>query len=284
MYDPFAAGPHRFEQATIDVNDANRGRVFPVETWTPIGVERPPLVIYSHYSGGHRRAAMFLAAHLASHGYVVAAPDHWEVVTRADLPTDRAARIDAIIRNRVPDIRLLINHFDHDSVGLAGHSFGGWAVLATPEVDDRVGSIVSMGPGGNEDPRPGILPVKLTFRWSHPVPTLFIAGEDDVPIPLDGVREIFDRAPEPKRMFVLRRADHQHFLDDVEGAHEAVRRANFPAEAAWIPAAMRPVAELMPGERAHSFVRGPTLAHFDATLRGVPEAREFLDAADPFLG
>jgi hypothetical protein len=126
--------------------------------------------------------------------------------------------------------------------------------------------------------------VKLTFAWPHPVPSLFIAAEDDVPIPLDGLRGIFDRAPEPKRLVVLRRADHQHFLDDVEGAHEAVRHANFPGDAAWIPAAMRPVAELMPGEQAQSFVRGLALAHFDATWRGVQGARDFLDGLGSFLG
>ena len=36
-----------------------------------------------------------------------------------------------------------------------------------------------------------------------------------------------------------------------------------------IPAAMRPMAELASGERAHAFVRGLTLAHMDATLRGL---------------
>src|ERR1700732_4598062 len=36
-----------------------------------------------------------------------------------------------------------------------------------------------------------------------------------------------------------------------------------------IPAAMRPMAELPSGERAHAFVRGLTLAHMDATLRGL---------------
>jgi predicted dienelactone hydrolase len=33
-----------------------------------------PLIIFSHHSGGHRRKATFLCAHLASHGYAVAAP------------------------------------------------------------------------------------------------------------------------------------------------------------------------------------------------------------------
>ena len=284
MYDPQAKGPHAVDVETVEVEDAKRGRRIPLETWSPRDVEHPPLVIYSHFSNGHRLAATFLCSHLAAHGYLVAAAEHWEVVARDDLPKERAARIETVIANRVPDIRLLMDRFGRDAVGLAGHSLGGWTVLATPEVDDRPASIVAMGAGGSENPRPGILPVKLTFKWRHPVPALFIAAEDDVPIPLEGLRETFARAPEPKRLVVLRRADHQHFLDDVEGMHEAVRRASFPEEAVWIPAAMRPMAELMPGEEANRLVRGLVLAHFDATLRGLEVAREFLDAAGPYAG
>lgn len=275
-YDPFARGPHRVDVQTSEIRDEARSRTFPVETWIPEGATSAPLVLYSHFSGGHRRAATFLCTHLASHGYLVAAMDHSEVAARDQLPTERAARIEAIIAARVPDIKLLMDHFGRNAVGLAGHSFGGWTVLAVPEVDARVASIVAMGPGGSDNPRPGILPVKLTFRWLLAIPTLFLAAEDDVPIPLDGVLETFARAPEPKRLFILRRADHQHFLDDVEGMHESVRRARFPDEAAWIPAAMRPIAELASGEQAHLFVRGLTLAHFDATLRRLETAERFL--------
>lgn len=110
------------------------------------------------------------------------------------------------------------------------------------------------------------------------MPVLYLAAEDDVPIPLDGVRELFDRTPAPRRMFVLRRADHQHFLDDVEGEHEALRAMTLPGEAAWIPAAMRPMSELCPGSQAHDFVRGLTLAHLDATLRESDAAWRFLAA------
>jgi predicted dienelactone hydrolase len=62
--------------------DAARNRVFPVTVWYPeaAGSEVLPLILFSHHSGGHRRASTFLTTHLASHGYVVAAMDHSEVV------------------------------------------------------------------------------------------------------------------------------------------------------------------------------------------------------------
>jgi pimeloyl-ACP methyl ester carboxylesterase len=96
---------------------------------------------------------------------------------------------------------------------------------------------------------PGILAPRLTFQWGRDVPTLCIAAAHDVPIPLDRVTELYDCTQATKRMFILPRADHQHFVDDVEGAHEAVRAMSFPGDAAWIPKAMPPMAELMPGDR-----------------------------------
>ena len=290
-YDPLAAGPHQVDVRTIEATDQARGRLFPIEIWSPAQSGLRPLIVFSHYSGGHRRTATYLCTHLASHGYVVAAMDHSEVVApelarrAGEAAAERAARIDGIIASRVPDVRFLLDHLlaggadieiDASRIALVGHSFGGWTVLATPEVELRVRSVVAMAPGGSSNPKSGILPLKLTFDWGRDVPTLYLAAENDVPIPLAGVYELFDRTPLSKRMFILRRADHQHFIDDVEEAHEAVRAATFPPEAAWIPAAMRPIAELSSGEQAHMFVRGLTLAHFDATLRQMEVADRFL--------
>jgi hypothetical protein len=78
-------------------------------------------------------------------------------------------------------------------------------------------------------------------------------------------------------MFVVKGADHLHFVDDVEQAHESLRQSTLPGDAAWIPGAMRPLAELCPPEQAHEIVRGLTLAHLDASLRDDHAARAFLD-------
>ncbi len=119
--------------------------------------------------------------------------------------------------------------------------------------------------------------MRLDFAWDRDIPTLYLAADSDVGIPAEGVAELFDRTPATKRMFILRRADHQHFLDNVETMHEFVRSMTFPGDAAWIPGAMRPITELCSGEAAHSFTRGLTLAHLDASLRQRPDARQFLD-------
>jgi len=66
-----------------------------------------------------------------------------------------------IIADRVPDLRFLLDHIlggavdgvssaiDEQRIGLVGWSFGGWAVLATPEVDQRVAAVVALAPAGN---------------------------------------------------------------------------------------------------------------------------------------
>src|SRR5947207_1037046 len=114
-YDPFVRGRFPVGVRTIDAVDASRRRRFPIELWYPATaahagqdldpasqdvVEAPPrqargqtavrdaaaqpgryaLIAFSHGSGYHRRAATFLSTHLASHGYVVAAVDHSEIV------------------------------------------------------------------------------------------------------------------------------------------------------------------------------------------------------------
>jgi predicted dienelactone hydrolase len=294
MYDPFEPGQHEVRTMAVEAADAARNRLFPCDIWLPDGSNAAvplPLIVLSHSSGGNRKSATVLCSHLASHGYAVAAMNHSELVAAELAPgadetaQQRKARVDAVIASRVPDVRFLIDyvlaaglHVDQERIGLTGHSFGGWTVLAVPEWDTRVRSVVAMGPGGSSHPRPGILPLGLTFAWGRAVPVLYLAAEDDVPIPLDGVRELFDRTPGPRRMFVLRRADHQHFLDDVEGEHEALRAMTLPGDAAWIPAAMRPMSELCSGAQAHDFVRGLTLAHLDATLRESHAAQRFLEA------
>src|SRR5215469_12816922 len=127
-YDPFARGPWPVGVRTIEVMDTMRSRHFPCEVWYPAAeqhagqdlttatqdvfsdapAETPrrqlavrnataqpghfPLIVFSHSSGGRRRQSTFLCSHLSSHGYIVAALDHSEVIApelmRRDGETD----------------------------------------------------------------------------------------------------------------------------------------------------------------------------------------------------
>ncbi len=331
LYDPVARGEFPVGVRTIQVPDSVRNHNFPCELWYPAAAKhegqdlspesqdtffvppremarrqaaardaavRPgsyPLVVFSHGSAlGARRMSTFLCTHLSSHGYVVAALDHFEVVAAAEFAsrngeTDerKAARAKAWIANRVPDIRLVLDHLfegaawdpeielDPIRVGIIGYSFGGWTALAATAVEWRIRAVVALAPGGSSRPKPGILPATLTFAWGRDVPTLYLAAENDTMTPLDGIRELFERTPGSKRMVVLPRADHLHFLDSVEEEHEAARTMKWTGQLAWIPKEMRPIAQLCSGDEAHSFVRAHALAHMDIFLRGREEARRF---------
>jgi len=87
--------------------------------------------------------------------------------------------------------------------------------------------------------------------------------------------ELFERTTATKRMLILRRADHIHFMDNVEEEHETVRAMPFTGELAWIREEMRPIAELCSGEQSQLCVRGSTLCHMDSFLRSREEARRF---------
>jgi len=251
-----------------------------------------PLVLFSHSSGNDRRQSTSLCTHLASHGYVVAALDHSERIAAELSPkngeTDeqKATRWKAVIANRVPDIRFLLHHLlgaeweseariDPTRIGIAGHSFGGWTALAAIDTVRSIQAVVALAPAGASERRPGILPVELAFAWGRDVPTLYLVAEDDTSLPLAGMWELFERTPATKRMVILRRADHLHFMDDVEALHETVRTMPATGGLLRIQQQMRPVAELCPGEQANVFVGGLTLSHMDAALKQREEARRF---------
>ena len=291
MYDPFLPGRFAVGERSTQAFDAARNRSFPCDIWHPTEpVEICPIILLSHASGGNgRRGYTFLSNHLASHGYIVAGLNHSELVAPelarrdGETPEQRAARAEAAIASRVPDIRFLLNYVLSEAqvkpapVGIVGHSFGGWTALAAPGVVHQIQAVVALAPGGSSNPRPGILPGKLAFKWGRDVPTLVLVADNDVCLPLDGMYEIFERIPAAKRMVVLRRADHMHFMDNVEQLHEAVRTSPpWIPELDYLQKEMRPIAELCTGEQSHLFVRGLTVAHFDAVLKENDEARRFL--------
>ena len=240
-HDPFARCQFPVGVRTIQALDEARNRVFPCEIWYPAAEQhagqdlaaetqdrfttsggatriqaavraaaarpgRHPLVLFSHASGQDRRASTFLCTHLASHGYLVGAADHSEVVAPelarrdGETPAERAARVEGWIAGRVPDVRFLLEHLlsgaewpddshpDPARIGIAGHSFGGWTALAATRVEPRIGAVVALAPGGSSRRRPGIIPAELSFAWERDVPTLYLVAEKDVSLPLEGMR------------------------------------------------------------------------------------------------
>ena len=259
-----------------------------------------PLVAFSHGFGGHRRQTTFLCTHLASHGYVVAAVDHTgntifdilqfvmaiqmgaeppdpHVLLRECMearPADVSFLIDQMQNGLVPEIGPLI---DPKSVGMTGHSLGGWTTLAVTGQDRRIRAALPLAPAGGSSPMP-VDPLKgsLDFDWRREVPPLYLVAERDSILPLPGMHELFSQTRSPKRMAVLENADHMHFCDRVEETHELFRTMAPPGDFERIAKTVPPASELCPGQHAYLFARGLGLAHMDAHLKGEAAAARFL--------
>jgi predicted dienelactone hydrolase len=151
-------------------------------------------VVFSHGNNGIRFQSFFLCEQLASHGFVVAAPDHvgntavdllipGPPFTITDRPLDVSFVITRMLERSLDPVDPLYGRVDPGGVGVAGHSFGGFTALA-----------VAAGFGGvPADPRvraiAPIAPVSTILSAEELggifVPTLIVGGTSDTTTPVD---------------------------------------------------------------------------------------------------
>src|SRR5262245_6711723 len=195
-----------------------------------------PLVVFSHGNGGVRFQSWFLLRALASHGFVVAAPDHAGNtaldaiagtsdpigVAAANRPRDASFVIDQMLgRDGDPDDPLH-GRIDERNIAVAGHSFGGFTALATAagfvdyRPDPRVDAIVPIAPAtgfGDEQ------------LASVDVPTLLMGGTSDTVVPIEpGIVRAWDLIPaRPEYRVDLEAAGHNSFTNvcDIRDAYVA---------------------------------------------------------------
>lgn len=160
---PWTAGYHRSEVAyTDEVSGADRtlflASWYPTTATTGAGevryhglvadpavlLDAPcadgafPLAVFSHGHQGYAENSSFLMRHLATHGWIVVAPDHTGNTT-----FDGADRETPIYRQRPRDLSAVIDHAQDAGAGEPfaghvtgpvvgfGHSFGGYTIWAT---------------------------------------------------------------------------------------------------------------------------------------------------------
>lgn len=117
-----------------------------------------PLVIFSHGQSAIRWQSTYFTVLLASHGYVVAAPDH-EGGTLFEAVRGHVQSAPVGVENRPIDVIYLLNRFerlkeddplfgliDFEHIGVAGHSFGALTALRVAALDPRVKVIVPQAP------------------------------------------------------------------------------------------------------------------------------------------
>jgi dienelactone hydrolase len=265
-----------------------------------------PLIVFSHGFGGERRQTTHLCTHWASHGYAVVAMDHVGN-TALDLMQSAMAGEKAnpqvvmqqFIADRPADASFVIDRalagesglaIDPERIGISGHSFGGWTTLATTSRDPRIRAALPLAPAGGKTAMTDLgltddMSEALELGWDRPVETLYLVAEFDSLLPLDGMRDLLARTPEPSRGINLLNADHFHFCDRVEETHELFKTMGPVLGAAAgdegpdmdaILAGMKSSAELCPGESAYALLQGLGLAQMDSGLRQDADARAFL--------
>ncbi len=237
---------------------------------------RYPLLVFSHGNGGLRHQNVFQMDHLASHGYIVASPDHTgnagvTVLPDRVVPYDRSARRD-FFAERPADVRAVIDRLlefsrdgghwlrgalDEGAIGLLGHSFGGYTCAEAAAKDPRVKAI---------------LPMTVALFSPPKVPVMVMMGELDRTIGPAGNllnRGYYANALPPKYLLVLKRGGHYSFTD-----MDCIRPDFGDGIGAETRGGRR--IEYLEVSRAKAIINAYSLAFFEAYLRGDGEAAEFL--------
>lgn len=250
--DPARPGPYPVGVTRIELRDEGRDRTLLTEVWYPAGesargaapapaasylppdlafladdatiplvavrdvplaADGPyPLIAFSHGSGGIRFQNSFQCEHLASHGYVVVAPDH-----QGNTFFDGSGSTAELQEARPQDVLYLLDEFSRFTdepghrfegwvdldrgFGITGHSFGAFTSLAAASQDSRIVAALPMALGG---------PVSDTYAAA----TLLMLATVDVtigPAGNDGVRAAFDAIPGPRFLAELVDAGHYSF-------------------------------------------------------------------------
>jgi len=207
------------------------------------------LVIFSHGYGGSGIGSIFLCERLARHGFVVAAPDHSDdrAAMRIDGPTgtdlgeylasakelarsgknfDRAAHayrtrelpltIDKILGENGEKGSVLEGAVNTNAIGAAGHSLGGYTVLASCGLvegakDDRIkAALVLSG---------GVFMFRADEFGRLEVPVMFMSGEREasrfwaraVNPKGDDTQRAYAACNPPKFLLEIRHANHFSF-------------------------------------------------------------------------
>jgi len=181
-----------------------------------------PLLLFSHGNGGLRTQNAFWCEHLASHGYIVVSPDHTgncgitsiggELVpfnpqgreqSATDRPKDLSFLIDVMERmNKGGDSRFF-GKLDLDHIGVAGHSFGGYAATAVADQDPRVDAIAPMAAVARE-------------RTRYDCPAMMLLAAEDDTIGLDGnarIRTYYEESKGPRYLVEFVNGGHYSFTE-----------------------------------------------------------------------
>jgi len=246
-----------------------------------------PLLLFSHCHNCLRFSSFSLAEHLASHGFVVAAPDHTGntlfdsdallgdefLLTRVD---DLTAVLDALLTGD-PSLPASIKDqelVDPTKVGAFGHSYGAATVGRLIQLDPRILAAMPIAAPVENPIFPGTKIAEITR------PLLLVRADEDNSILQIGNNLInlnFMNANPPVWLLKVRDAGHWNFSDICgltedfnAGCGEGIRQtvADEPFTYLDIDVARR-------------LASAYALAFFDLHLRGNTDAADYLATPEP---
>jgi len=209
--------------------------------WLPQKVAGSPVILFSHGFHGCGTQSTFLMKALADAGYAVFAPNHADAVCNGgkahwfsgpEVGFGKAGEWDdKVYTDRKKDMKALLTQLpedgrfrdlDWDHVGLAGHSLGGYTVLALGGAwphwkDGRVKAVLALSP------------YSAPFVEKHTlgkisVPVMYQGGTRDWSI-TPGVKKgggAYDQTPEPKYFVEIDGAGHFAFADLRDAHHDVM--------------------------------------------------------------
>ena len=173
-----------------------------------------PLVLFSHGYAGYRDQSTFLTTHLATWGFVVAAPDllarglasvfgQKPPAPMTDTQVLRAT-VDLMKSENTRAGGVLAGRVDAAKLAVVGHSAGGFDAIQFGAQPD-VAVYVALAAGGAADSGSPVVPPNK--------PSLYIVGADDAVVPAADVALTYRAARAPKRSVVIGRSGHLVFTD-----------------------------------------------------------------------
>jgi predicted dienelactone hydrolase len=239
-------GPYGVGVTTLELVDASRPtqpsgdfagsttRTLVTEVWYPAApevaapeaIDAPvhtadapyPLIVFAHGLSSTRRLSASYTQHLASHGYVVAAPDFPSsrggapggprIAAVAEQPADVSFVIDEVTKYDRQEGHLLNGSIDEERIGLTGHSLGALTTVLTVhsgQADERIDAALPIA----------VVGCFITDETVRDVstPVLFVVGREDQITAAPGSHRVYGFVPPPKYHVELAGVDHTRFVD-----------------------------------------------------------------------
>jgi predicted dienelactone hydrolase len=251
-----------------------------------------PLLVFSHGNGGIRFQSFFLMEHLASHGFVVAAPDHagntaldilipgTPFETR-DRPLDVSLVITRMLERNAAPGDAFEGRVDPDRIGVAGHSFGGFTTIAMGAgfedvpPDPRVQALMPMSPVSTAFSQAAIANIG--------VPVLLVGGTADTTTPIDPQTEYAwaSLGVRPRYRVDVLEAGHNSFTNICQ-IGDALLDAGLPPDIlAFLLGNLEEGCspDLIAIERAHELTNLYATAYLKRNLEGDPRYSRYLTRA-----